>query len=336
MSTIDRAETSPGRTTPDVPTRRRTPGWRIVAGKELADHLQSVRFAILMVLIALAGLAAVNAAAGEIRDVAAGLSGAPSVFLLLFTVSADRIPSFLDLVGFLGPLLGIAFGFDAISSERSGGTLPRLVSQPIHRDDVIVGKFTAGLVLIAVSLVALVAVVSGYGIVQLGITPSAGDIARLITYTAVSIAYVGAWLAFAVLVSTLTRRPATAVLTSIAVWLVLTLFGGLVFGAVADVISPAGDDASATEVVENARAELMVSRVSPEQLYNESATVLLSPQVRTIGIVNPEQLDQAIPDTLPWGQSVLLVWPHVVALVALTVAVFIAAFVAFMRQEVRA
>ncbi|MFQ5557189.1 MAG: ABC transporter permease [Acidimicrobiales bacterium] len=315
---------------------RRVAGWRVVARKELADHLQSIRFAILLVLTALAGLAAVDSAAGEIRDVASAASGSPSVFLLLFTVSPDRIPSFLELIGFLGPLLGIAFGFDAINAERSAGTLPRLVSQPIHRDDVITGKFAAGLALIALAVVSLTAVVSGYGVVELGITPGPGDLARITTFALAGIVYVGVWLALAVLVSVVTRRSSTAVLGCMAVWLVLTLFNGLVFGALADVISPAGGDASAEELIENARTEIAVSRISPEELYNEVSTVMLNPQIRTIGIVNPRQLDQTIPDTLPWDQSVLLVWPHIVALVATIVVMFIAAFILFMRQEVRA
>ena len=308
----------------------------IVAEKELADNLLSVRFAILLIVLALVGLAAVNAAAGEVRDVASAASGTPSIFLLLFTVSPGRIPSFLELIGFLGPLLGIAYGFDAINNERSGGTLPRLVAQPVHRDDIISGKFVAGLATIALAIGVLIAIVSGYGIIQLGGTPGAGDWARIITYGIVSIAYIGVWLAFAILVSVLTRRSATAVLTCIAVWLALTLFAGLIFGAIADVISPTGDDPTVTELIDNTRTELAVARISPEQLYNETASVLLNPQVRTIGIVSPEQLDQAIPDTLPWLQSVLLVWPHVVALVAATVVMFIAAFLWFMRQEIRA
>ena len=53
-------------------------------------------------------------------------SGTPSPFLLLFTASPGDIPSFVSLIGFLGPLLGIAFAFDAISQERSGRTLDRV------------------------------------------------------------------------------------------------------------------------------------------------------------------------------------------------------------------
>lgn len=302
----------------------------------MADLLTSVRLAILSILTIIAGLAAVDSAASEIRDVAGSASGTPSIFLLLFTVSPDRIPSFLELVGFLGPLLGIAFGFDVINSERGDGTLPRLVSHPIHRDDVITGKFAAGLTLIALAVTTLIVVVSGYGMVQLGITPSGGDLARILTFAALAVVYVGVWLAFAILVSVITKRAATAVLTCIAVWLILTLFAGLIFGAIADTVSPAGGDATTSEIIENARTEQVVSRTSPEQLYDETASVLLNPQIRTIGIVRQQQLDQAVPDALPWDQSLLLVWPQVVALVASTIVIFIAAFLVFMRQEVRA
>ena len=90
---------------------------------------------ILVAVVALAGLAAIHSASSNIRDAASQASGTPSLFLYLFTVSPDRVPAFYEFIGFLGPLLGIALGFDAISSERSQRTLPRLVSQPIHRDE---------------------------------------------------------------------------------------------------------------------------------------------------------------------------------------------------------
>ena len=89
-------------------------------------------------------------------------TGQLPVFPLLFTVTpstparGQQLPSFVQLVGFLGPMLGIAFGFNAINVERSDGTLPRLLAQPIHRDDVINGKFVAGLAVIALILAAVI------------------------------------------------------------------------------------------------------------------------------------------------------------------------------------
>jgi TolB-like protein len=49
-----------------------------------------------------------------------------------------------------------------------------------------------------------------------------------------------------------------------------------------------------------------------------------------------EQAAQRIPSLLSLDQSFILVWPQVVAIVALTVACFAIAYVRFMRQEVRA
>ena len=75
------------------------------------------------------------------------------------------VPSFVALVGFLAPLLGIAFGFDAINGEQiREGTLPRLLSQPIHRDDVVNGKFAAGIGMIAVAVTATMLLVAGIGL----------------------------------------------------------------------------------------------------------------------------------------------------------------------------
>ena len=149
-----------GATVPPGVGRAIPAGWRVIGAREFTEHLLSVRFIVLLVVLGLAGLLAIYAVAGTFRDVASQIPSTITgqqvpVFPLLFTtsptipgLSGQSFPSFAGLVALLGPVLGIAFGFDAISSERSEGTLPRLVSQPIHRDDVINGKFIAGLAVI--------------------------------------------------------------------------------------------------------------------------------------------------------------------------------------------
>ena len=209
-----------------------------MAAKELADHVLSVRFVILFAIVAVAGLASIHSASNSIRQVADQASGTPSIFLYLFTVSPDRVPAFNEFIGFLGPLLGIALGFDALSSERSQRTLPRLVSQPIHRDDIINGKFAAGVAAIALAVGTVIAVVAGYGIVRLGLVPSASDVTRLVMFFVVSVIYISLWLAVAILFSTLSRRSATTALATIALWLAMTFFAGLLSGAIADAVHP--------------------------------------------------------------------------------------------------
>lgn len=315
---------------------RRPAGWRVVAGKELADHLRSVRLVILAALILVAGLGAVYTASGGIREAAEQASGSPEVFLRLFTAAPERIPPFYVLVGLLSPLLGIAFGFDAVNGERTQGTLPRLVSQPIWRDDVINGKFAAGLAAIGLVLGVVTAFLGAMGLVRIGVVPGLAAVVRLAAWFALTMVYVGFWLALACLSSVWLRRAATSALASIATWLVLTLFATLLVGIVADAFAPVPDQPTIDEQLRNARLEQTVARVSPSTLYEEATIVLLNPQVRSLGFIFPYQIDRAVPGPLPLDQSLLLVWPQVTWLVALTAAAFALAYISFMRQEIRA
>lgn len=310
-------------------------GWRIVAGKEFTDHVRSIRFILLVALLSLAGLASVNAAAGPIRDAAEAASQAPSIFLSLFTISPQRVPAFHEFVAILGPLLGIAFGFDAINGERSQGTLPRLVSQPIHRDEIINGKFVAGLAAIGLALAAVMAIVGGYGALRLGVGPTASDLARVLAFYLVCVAYIGLWLALAILLSVVARRAATAALAGIAIWLFFTLFGGLIAGVVADAVHRVDETSSTEQVLDNARLELNVRRLSPDQLYRDATGVLLNPDRQSTGIVIADE-PAALPSSLPLTDSLLLAWWQLVAIVGGCVLLFAGAYLTFMRQEVRA
>ncbi len=81
----------------------------------------------------------------------------------------------------------------------------------------------------------------------------------------------------------------------------------------------------------------MLSRISPSTLFGESLLGLLHPTTRALGPVFMSQLEGAVMGTpLPLSQSLLLVWPQVTGLIAGTIILFVIAYVAFQRQEVRA
>ncbi len=310
-------------------------GWRVVASKEIADHLLSGRFVVLMGVLGIATAAAVFAASGGIRDVAPNAQGITALFLKLFTVTVDPVPfPLIVFVGFLAPLLGIMFGFDAVSGERSQGTLPRLMSQPIHRDEVILGKFVAGLTVVAIMLTSLVLFVSGIGIFRLGVVPQPSEISRLAVWLVFTIIYVGFWQALATLSSVMAKRASTSAMIPIGVWLVLTLFGSFLFGAAAGIISPQDGSPAAEEAY--LRTSQTISQLSPVTLFQQGSRVLLDPEVRTVGLVTVEQVDRAIVSELNLAQSLAVVWPQIAILLAMTSVMFALAYIAFMRDEVRA
>lgn len=322
---------------------RGSAGWRIVARKELADHLSSARFYVLLIVLGAAAIVPLYFASDAIRSVASQISDTRDAFLALFIFAPQNspLPPVFGFVGIVAPLLGVAFAFDAINSERADGTLPRLLSQPIYRDDVVNGKFAAGLAVISIVLVAVVGVISGFGIVRLGIVPSAGEILRLLAWVLVSVVWVGLWLAFGLLLSVVIRRAATAALIGFGVWLLVAIFGQLIVGLIAGVIAPVASAGTLNEALSLQVLSDTILRLLPLTLYQEASRVLLNPSVTTVStpstIAQLQQYQQqAQGQLLSFDQSALLIWPHLVALFALTALCFAAAYVWFMRQEVRA
>ena len=108
------------------------------------------------------------------------------LFLKLFTAADGALPSFAVFIGFLGPLLGIALGFDAINTEQNKGTLSRLLSQPIYRDYILNAKWIAALFVIGIMLFALGFLVMGFGLIFIGIPPTAEEFSRIVVFLLLS------------------------------------------------------------------------------------------------------------------------------------------------------
>ncbi|HVA24152.1 MAG TPA: ABC transporter permease subunit [Chloroflexota bacterium] len=303
--------------------------------KELADHLGSRRFAILFALIVLAGVSASYVAAQSIQADLAQHPDQSFVFLRLFTASSGSLPPFVSFVAFLGPLLGVAFGFDAINSELARGTLGRLLSQPIFRDDVINGKFLAGLAVISVTILCIFFVVGGLGLRMIGVPPTGDEMIRLLFFFFISVIYVGFWLALSMLFSLLTRQVATSALAALAVWLFMAIFVSIVSGLIAGAIYPVTNSSPVQQQLDHATLQGNISRISPANLYSEATEAILTPDLRTTGPVLLSEAQGMVPGALSLNQSLLLVWPDLTATIALTVICFGAAYATFLRQEVR-
>lgn len=303
--------------------------------KELADHLRSKRFVILLILITVTGLASIYAAASGIRE-AVAQEGNEFVFLRLFTASGNSIPSFISFISLLGPLVGLAIGFDSINGELNRGTMSRLLAQPIHRDNVINGKFLAGITVISIMVLSLGIAVGAIGIIMIGIPPTVEEILRLLSFFVVTIFYMSIWLALSQLFSLLFKQSATSALACIAAWLFLSIFVGLLAGVISDALFPVDETSSIEMQLRNSNLELMINRISPATLFSEATICLLNPGVRTVSIITVDRLIGAIPGTLPFFQSVLLIWPHLVSLIALNMICFALSYIFFMRREIRA
>ena len=304
--------------------------------KELADHLDSIRFLIVLALTLLVAGVSLYSALGGIGQAVAESYTSGNVFLRLFVTSSGSVPSFVSFISLIGPLIGLILGFDAINSEKNAGTLNRLLAQPIYRDAVINGKFLAGVFVIALLVISMVLLVSGVGLLRIGIPPSGEEVMRLIVFVIFTIVYISFWLGLSILLSVVSRHAATSALSVVAVWLIMGFFIGLIAAGLAGAIYPQNNTIEMAENYEAFRQAF--SRVSPSILYTESTATILDPAVRSLGITSIaefEQLYVSAAGVLPFGQSLLLVWPHMVGMIAETVAAFVISYIVFIKQEIR-
>jgi ABC-2 type transport system permease protein len=304
-----------------------SPFW-IMVDQEISDHIQSWRFIIIFLLILLTTAGSIYTVLSVITTHPAELSAHTTfLYLKIFTKSSNHLPPFITFMGFLGPLLGIALGFDAINSERNNGTLSRIMSQPIPRDYFINSKFTGALAIIFALIFALGFLVLGLAIFLIGFPPTPGQFLRIFVFLVFTCVYIAFWLNLGITFSTVFRQSATSALSVLAIWLFFTVF----YSMLVNFITHAFYYKRAAD-----QLTIMISRVSPSFLYHELTTILLTPSIRSLGALSFSQISGAIPSTLPLGQSMLLVWPDIVGLIAGTFVCFGISYFLFMREEIRA
>ncbi|MFC1863501.1 ABC transporter permease [Thermodesulfobacteriota bacterium] len=317
-------------------------GLMTVFRKELADHFSSYRFVIIFALIAMVGFITSYMAGINLKQSLEGVAKPKFIFLMLFN-TPGALFSMVQFVAFFGPLIGLILGFDAINRERAQGTLIKLVTQPIYRDAIINGKFLAGMTTISIMLVSIVLVISGFGIALLGIVPGAEEILRLIVYLVISIFYISFWLGLSILFSVCFKGIATSALTSLALWIFLSFFVSIGADVLANTIVPLDNATSDQEtIVKNIRLRENMTTFSPMELYSKGTSVIINPTQKTtssLPLINMGAMEKysvsRFQNPLTLGQSIVVVYPHLIALIAITLICFAISYTVFMVQEIR-
>lgn len=316
-------------------TNKPTNVFWVMVEKEMGDIIRSWRFIIMLGLIALTCFGSTYSAFIAIKE---GLTK-PNVdndffFLQLFSTSNGVMPSFFEFIAFLGPLLGISLGFDAVNSEHNKGTLSRTLAQPVPRDYILNAKFIGALSVIALLLFSLSFMVIGTGLIILGLPPTVEEFIRIMIFSVIGVIYVGFWLNLSIFFSVKFKQPATSALSGIAIWLFFTVFYPLIVNIILKGTQP-GKMAGPKAVFLFEKMRFALLQVMPNQLFSEATSTLLMPNIRSIGPLTREQVVGAIPGSLPIGQSIMVIWPQLIGLLAATLFFFFISYLVFMRREIR-
>lgn len=144
------------------------------------------------------------------------------------------VASLTSLAVYLVPLLALLMSFDAVAGEVERGTLPLLLTYPVARVEILLGKLVAHL------SVLTLAVGAGYGLAAaaaLATDPAAAaGLPALWRLTWTSVLLGAAFLGAGYALSALARRPSGAAGLAIGLWLGLVVLYdlGLLAAVVAD------------------------------------------------------------------------------------------------------
>ncbi len=337
-----------------------------ICRKELSDHLGSRRYLLLFALIVVLSILSAYTGASYIRD-------NPDVsFTNIFSGSMDNSFSFIYLMVLFGPIIGLALGFDAINREKTRGSLSVILSQPIFRDNIITGKFLAGVAALSLLALSTVGIITGVSIPLLGFGPAVDEIMRIGMFALLTILYLSIWLAVGLLFSTLTKNTTTSILASISTWLLfsilMTVIASMVANAVVPVDLPQGFQAM-TRTIDAPRNATSggIGDFGPGSSFNQTSSIdvtqmqdyLTAQEDNTnlqsaIESISPTYLYEEAAESLlgvtqggfgaggnPFRaldttQSAASSWPHVTVLAVVVVACFAASYMLFLRQEIRA
>lgn len=305
---------------------------RAIFWKELSDHFGRRRFGLMLGLVLVGTVWAMFID----KDAIVQGGGTGAFYLDVFTTTQGVPISLLSFLSFFGPIIGITLGFDSINSERTQGTLSRILAQPVYRDAVYNGKFLAGLFTLTVVVLSLGIAAVGIAMFRFGLPPTGDEMLRLIGFGLVTIGYLAFWLALAMTASIYLRNAVASALVSIGIWIGLSFFVVFASTTIADRIVPDVQDAE--DQARHSNVQLWVGRVSPERLFSEANGTLLDPiggRFLNPFSVAPERLEGLLLSPVPASQSLLLVWPHIVVMLAMIASLMSVSYVRFMREEIR-
>ncbi len=178
--------------------------------------------------------------------------------------------------------------------------------------------------------------IGAIGILTTGLVPEGEEILRIFVFLVFTVIYIAFWLSLSILFSVLCRHSATSALSVIALWIFFTIFMSLLADIIAGAVFPVNTQYNAlVNAYDNYSLELNLNRISPYYLYSEAVATIMNPSVRSINIITVDQLEGAIAGYLSLGQSLLLVWPHLTGMAALTLIAFTGSYAGFMCQEIR-
>jgi ABC-2 type transport system permease protein len=322
----------------------------IVAQKEFTDHLTSRKFLVILALLLMLALLGMHQGIGQYnRDLesynqqlqaagdAAGPAGTmperPSILFIFWQLESSLMV--------FGGVLAIATGADLVSKEKESRSLKTLLARPVYRDEIINGKALGGMAALGVAL-AVAFTLTFAVLLVFSIVPTAAEVVAVLIFGLASFLFLLAFFALALALSVVVKESGHAVVYGLALFFafgyLLQMFGMILAGVAAGDIPqrpemPNGDDEAVWKAYEKESGQYIeeMEVYRSKQQFVTDTVYLFSPMMA----YNTVASTIAYPSDLPPEDAASRIWQNFAALLVFPSVFFAAAYVKFMRMDIR-
>ncbi len=211
-----------------------------VARKEFSDHITSRRFIIILGLLLVISTISIydgieqynnslEAYTEQLRYMEefddpyrSWMPQKPSIMYVFI--------SMMSYMAMLGGILAIAIGFDLVSKEKETRSLKSLLSHPVYRDEIINGKAVGGVGALGFAMALALALALAMLLV-FSIVPTVEEFAAILIFGAVSLGFLLAYFAVALMMSTAAKESGNALIYTLVIFFavssLLPMFGSM-------------------------------------------------------------------------------------------------------------
>lgn len=285
---------------------------KVIAQKEFTDHLKSPVFLSFTATFTLVVLAWSYVQGTEV-EYTLNVLGSPDIMRGFKGVA--------EVIGCFAPIIGIVLGFDAIVKEIRSSSMNVLLTHPVFRDNIILGKILGSGSCILLVLFFSINLATGVMLMASGLPITMQQIIRIEMFVSLTFFYALIFLAISIMISTIAKKSNNSFLFNLIFWLVITvLLAKLIFTVSYAFSEDLNIANSQTQTIKN---------FLPDYHFTATAVGIQSPDTgMTSGI-------GGIFDTrYTLGAWIGEFWPNLAYLFVLPIILLIGSILAFLKKDI--
>ncbi len=310
----------------------------VVMKKEISDTITSrtfqITFGVLFVIMMMIGIDA-------------------GLFFKNYIIRTKEQLIIIQILGptikWMGAFVALTLGFNTIKKESSEGSLKILLSYPIYRDQIILGKFFGNLIVLLLAISTSMSASFAVNVIYAGFIPEPSTILNFLTFIILSVIFLSGYLGLSILLSITFKDVKTTLLVTffiLAIFNSETLYSyGLILSNIIYGVTPRNFDiylAGAFNPQPGSLIQLLYSApsINPQAQALQAFFAGLSPAYGyslssfSLMFTYRSILMNDVTTSVTWWDIIVNNLSSIVALVLLPIITFTGSYVLFMRRDV--